>query len=76
MTDKPICKALCIAFLVMLSLPSSQRTVPPTSVISSKKLIKPLSKHFQYYNENNVPPVQLQKTPLNRKGILVAVPIC
>ena len=28
------------------------------------------------YNENNVPPAQLQKTPLNRKGILAAVPIC
>ena len=22
------------------------------------------------YNENNVPPAQLQKTPLNRKGII------
>ena len=29
-----------------------------------------------FYNENNVPPAQLQKTPLNRKGILAAVPIC
>ena len=28
------------------------------------------------FNENNVPPAQLQKTPLNRKGILAAVPIC
>ena len=27
-------------------------------------------------NENNVPPAQLQKTPLSRKGILAAVPIC
>ena len=25
--------------------------------------------------ENNVPPAQLQKTPLSRKGILAAVPI-
>ena len=31
---------------------------------------------YCYYNENNVPPAQLQKTPLNRKGILAAVPIC
>ena len=27
-------------------------------------------------NENNVPPAQLQKTPVNRKGILAAVLIC
>ena len=40
-----------------------------------------LSKHKyneknMLYNENNVPPAQLQKTPLNRKGVLAAVPIC
>ena len=33
-------------------------------------------KQDKHYNENNVPPAQLQKTPLNRKGILAAVPIC
>ena len=31
--------------------------------------------HMIYY-ESNVPPAQLQKTPLSRKGILAAVPIC
>ena len=39
-TDKPTCKALCIAFLVMLYLPSSQRTAPATPAISSKKIRK------------------------------------
>ena len=33
-------------------------------------------RRWNEYNENNVPPAQLQKTPLNRKGILAAVPIC
>ena len=37
---------------------------------------KEFSDLFKNYNENNVPPAQLQKTPLNRKGILAAVPIC
>ena len=41
-------------------------------LIKGKKLLLNMVSN----NENNVPPAQLQKTPLNRKGILAAVPIC
>ena len=41
-----------------------------------EKLLCKINKQNYFYNENNVPPAQLQKTPLNRKGILAAGPIC
>ena len=42
-----------------------------------EKTISPMFvKQKLNYNENNVPPAQLQKTPLSLKGILAAVPIC
>ena len=45
----------------------------PTSINTNFKV---LINNNQIDNENNVPPAQLQKTPLNRKGTLAAVPIC
>ena len=43
---------------------------------SPKVYDKIFLKKITFFNENNVPPAQLQKTPLSRKGILAAVPIC
>ena len=57
------CLIQCIFFLFFLL-----SSFTKAKVIEDREKVK--------FNENNVPPAQLQKTPLNRKGILAAVPIC
>ena len=73
---------VCLYYLYILVKLFTLLITDRTKVCREKNLDVSVKMHFRdvqqliFYNENNVSPAQLQKTLLNRKGILAAVPIC